>query len=214
MVTVQHFDFSVNLLRAVLWQYEDAAGLQALLRAKDAWYQENQRDFWENWRRDVFDLTTANDFGCAVWGVILGLPLSIGIPGTGDRPVWGFGPENEPFEQAGFGRKSSGAATLTADQKRILLRLRYFQLISDGSVPYANFVMQQVFGFGYVVDNLDMTATYVFPTRFDAQLLTMILQFDLLPRPAGVGINIIYLSDPVWGFGPNLENFNNGPFGA
>lgn len=214
MTTVQQFDFSVDLLRAVLWQYNDATGLQSLLQSKSSWYEENQRDFWENWRRDVFDLTTANDFGCAVWGVILGVPLSIGIPGSGDRDVWGFGPDNLNFENGNFGRSSSGVASLTLEQKRLVLRLRYFQLISDGSVPHTNFVLQQVFGQGYVLDNLDMTITYVFQTELSFAVRQVLDQFDLLPRPAGVGTNIVYLTDEVFGFGPDNQNFENGQFGA
>lgn len=211
---VQQFDFSVDLLRAILWQYEDAAGMQSLLRAKLTWYDENQRDFWENWRRDVFDLTTADDFGCAVWGVILGLPLSIGQPGTGDRPNFGFGANNLNFENGSFGRLSDGVAGLTLEQKRLVLRLRYFQLVSDGSVPFTNYTLQKVFGQGYVIDNNDMTVTYVFQTELSAALRTVLTQFDLLPRPAGVGINTIILTDPVFGFGPDHENYENGPFAA
>lgn len=214
MATVQQFDFSVDLLRAILWQYDSAPGLQSLLAQKSAWYDENQRDFWVNWEHDVFDLTTANDFGCAVWGLILELPLSIGQPGTGSRPNWGFGPNNLNFGNGSFGRLSAGVSSLTLEQKRIVLRLRYFQLISDGSVPYANFVLQQVFGQGYVVDNHDMSATYVFQTELDIVLRTVLEQFDLLPRPAGVGINTVILTDPVFGFGVYNQNFENGQFGA
>lgn len=214
MDTVQRFDFSVDLLRALLWQYDDAEGMQTLLRLKSEWYEVNQRDFWENWHRDVFDLTTANDFGCAVWGVILNIPLSIGQPGTGDRPNWGFGPDNLPFELGTFGRSSDGVAGLTLEQKRLILRLRYFQIVSDGSVPFANFALRAVFGQGYVVDNLDMTATYVFQTALPEIVRTLLEDFDLLPRPAGVAINIIYLTGPVWGFGPENQNFENAPFGG
>lgn len=214
MDTVQRFDFSVDLLRALLWQYDDAEGMQTLLRLKSEWYEVNQRDFWENWHRDVFDLTTANDFGCAVWGVILNIPLSIGQPGTGDRPNWGFGPDNLPFELGTFGRSSDGVAGLTLEQKRLILRLRYFQIVSDGSVPFANFALRAVFGQGYVVDNLDMTATYVFQTALPEIVRTLLEDFDLLPRPAGVAINIVYLTDPVWGFGPENQNFENAPFGG
>lgn len=214
MSRVQQFDFSVDLLRALLWQYEDAAGMQSLLASKSAWYTENQTEFWESWRRDVFDLTTANDFGCAVWGVILGIPLSIGQPGTGDREVWGFGANNLNFENGNFGRSSAGIAGLTLEQKRIVLRLRYFQLVSDGSVPHTNFVLQTVFGQGYVADNGDMTATYVFQTELPAIIRTVLADLDLLPRPAGVDINTVILTDPVFGFGPDNENYENGPFGA
>lgn len=211
---IQDFDFSVDLLRAVLWQYDGATGLQSLLSSKSDWYVVNQTEFWTNWRRDVFDLTTANDFGCAVWGVILGIPLSIGIPGSGSRPVFGFGPDNLNFENGNFGRRSAGVASLTVEQKRLILRLRYYQLVSDGSVPHTNYVLQQVFGQGYVLDNHDMTATFVFESPIPAQIRTVIDQFDLLPRPAGVGINIIVLTDPYFGFGPDNQNYENGQFGA
>lgn len=104
MATVQEFDYSVDLLRALLWQYEDAAGLQALLRQKSEWYDANHAQFWLDWHRDVFNLPTASEFGCAVWGVILGVPLSLSLPGTGDRPAFGFGLNNQNFERGNFGR--------------------------------------------------------------------------------------------------------------
>lgn len=211
---VQEFDFSVDLLRALLWQYEEASGLQSLLSSKSAWYIENETEFWTNWRRDVFDLTTANDFGCAVWGIILGIPLSIGQPGSGPRPVFGFGVHNLNFENGNFGRDSAGVASLTLDQKRLVLRLRYYQLVSDGSVPHTNYVLQQVFGGGYVLDGLNMTATYIFPQALSSQVIAVLEKFDLLPRPAGVGINVLINPDEVFGFAPIYLNFENGQFGA
>lgn len=211
---VQHLDFSVDLLRAILWQYNDAARLQSLLTQKQAWYTETQTEFWTDWVRDVFNLLTANEFGLSVWGVILGIPLSIGLPGTGDRPVWGFGSFNQNFENGNFGRDSAGVAGLTVEQKRLILRLRYYQLVSDGSAPYANYVLQQVFGTGYVLDPEDMTCTYVFPVALPQAILTVIQDLDLLPRPAGVQINILVDPGKVFGFDPFYQNFENGGFGA
>lgn len=211
---IQDFDFSVDLLRAILWQYEDATALQSLLRSKLAWYEENQSAFWSDWVRDVFDLRTANDFGCSVWGVILGIPLSLELPGSGARPVFGFGIHNQNFENGTFGRDSSGVAGLTVEQKRLVLRLRYYQITSDGSVPYSNRMLQDVFGMGYVLDRLDMTAAYIFPTALSSQVLAVLRYFDLLPRPAGVQINILIDPGAVFGFDPFYENFNNGGFGA
>lgn len=211
---IQQFDFSVDLLRAILWQYNDAVKLQSLLTQKSEWYIENQTNFWTQWVTDVFNLKTANEFGCAVWGVILGIQLSISQPGTGNRPVWGFGPNNLNFGNGNFGRSSAGISSLTLEEKRLVLRLRYFQLITDGTVPHINFILRDVFGQGYVVDNHDMTMTYVFQTALPSRLLSVLQQFDLLPRPAGVDTNIVILTDPVWGFGVNNQNFENGPFGA
>lgn len=211
---IQEFDFSVDLLRAILWQYEDAAGLQSILRSKSSWYEENQQEFWTAWTRDVFDLRTANEFGCSVWGVILGVPLSIGEEGTGSRSVFGFGEFNQNFDNGTFGRDSAGVAGLTLDQKRLVLRLRYYQLVSDGSVPFTNKTLQDVFGTGYVLDRLDMTATYVFPTELSSQVRLVLEYYDLLPRPAGVEINILIDPTAVFGFDPYYQNYDNGGFGA
>lgn len=211
---IQQFDFSVDLLRAILWQYNDAAKLQSLLTQKQAWYDETQTTFWTDWVRDVFNLLTANEFGLSVWGVILGIPLSIGLPGTGARPVWGFGVHNQNFENGNFGRDSAGVAGLTVEQKRIILRLRYYQLVSDGSAPWANYVLKRVFGMGYVLDPEDMTCTYVFPVAIPQAVLSVIQTYDLLPRPAGVQINILVDPGQVFGFDPYYLNFGNGGFGA
>lgn len=212
---IQAVDFSVDLLRAILWQYNDAVRMQSLLAQKQAWYEETQTEFWTDWVRDVFNLYTANEFGLSVWGVILGIPLSIGLPGTGARAVWGFGAFNQNFEHGNFGRDSAGVAGLTLEQKRLVLQLRYFQLVSDGSVPHTNFVLKHIFGSGYVLDlSGDMEVTYVFPVALPSAVQTVLQNFDLLPRPAGVKINILIDPGSVFGFDPFYENFENGGFGA
>ncbi len=39
--TIQNFDYSVNLLQALLWQYNEAKNLQGILEAKQTWYDIN-----------------------------------------------------------------------------------------------------------------------------------------------------------------------------
>lgn len=211
---IQRFNYSVDLLRAVLWQFNDASRLQSLLSDKSAWYEEHNAGFWDDWERDVFNMLTANDFGLAVWGIILDTPLSFGLPGSGARPVFGFGNFNRNFFDGTFGRDSSGVAGLTLEQKRLILRLRYFQLISDGSVTHINYVLKEVFGDGRVLDGYDMTASYVFSQALPSSILTLLDKFDLLPRPAGVEIDILIDPADVFGFDPFYQNFNNGGFGA
>ena len=120
-----------------------------------------------------------------------------------------------------------GGAYLTAEEKRFVLRLRYFQLVTRGAIPEINAFLKYVIpalvptGVGYVKDNLDMTITYVFDLQFSQVLLDFIIEFDILPRPAGVKVNIILLQNqPVFGFGPDEgpprrngnQNFENGNF--
>lgn len=218
MATVQQFDYSVDLLQAILWQYNDATRLQSLLAQKSDWYNENQRDFWADWYNDVFNLQTANDFGLAVWARILNVPLVASVPATEDRPVFGFGIYNQNFFDGNFGRDTNGTIDLTTEQKRLVLRLRYFQLISNGTVPEINDFLRLLFGgegVCYVLDSYDMSfAIYVFDFIPASSVLFVLQQFDLLPRPAGVGTAIIVAPGESFGFAPYYLNFENSNFGG
>lgn len=214
MSGIQTFDFSVDLLRALLWQFNDAARLQSLLTQKQAWYDTAQSEFWEDWVRDVFDLRTANDFGLTVWAIILGVPLS--MPGEEDqnKPVWGFGEYRVNFTNGNFAPVYQ--RPLTTEQRRIVLRLRYFQLTTRGTVPEINAFFADLFsdlGPVYVNDALEMNARYVFGFPLSPDLEAVIAGFDLLPRPAGVTVDYVILpSIGGWGFGQYRHNFNNGNF--
>lgn len=218
MATVQEFDYSVDLLQAILWQYNDAARLISLAQQKSEWYEENQRDFWDAWVRDVFDLQTANDFGLAVWARILNVPLVASVPATEDRPVFGFGAFNLNFHSGNFGRDTSGTVNLSTEQKRLVLRLRYFQLISNATVPEINAFLRLLFGDSgsvHVLDSLDMSfAVYVFDFIPSSAVLFVLQEFDLLPRPAGVGTSILVAPGDSFGFAPYYLNFENSNFGA
>lgn len=214
MSQIQAFDFSVDLLRALLWQYNDAARLEGLLQQKQTWYNANQKAFWEDWTRDVFDLRTANDFGLSVWAIILNIPLFVTTQDDADKPIWGFGQYRENFANGNFASTSS--AGLTVEQKRLVLRLRYFQLVTTGAVPEINAFFAYLFeplGPAYVVDGYDMRARYVFGFPLSSALEMVLTEYDLLPRPAGVKIDYVIIGDADgWGFGRYHENFTNGNF--
>lgn len=213
MATVQEFDFSIDLLQVLLWQYNEAARLEKVVRSEQEWYAENQSKFWEDWVRDVFDLSTANDFGLAIWGRILAVPLVAQAPASGNRPVFGFGPHNRNFNHGTLGRDTSGVAGLTTEQKRLVLFLRYARLTSRGTVPEINAILKRVFGeYGpaHVLDGRDMTLTYVFGFVPPSSVRFVLENFDLLPRPAGVASEILVQPAEVFGFAPYYLNFNNG----
>jgi hypothetical protein len=112
---VQEFDFSVNLLRALLWRHDDAEHLQSILTDKSEWYLENHTEFWNNWITDVFDLRTANDFGCSVWALILGVPLNIITP-VNQGPQFGFGAQayTTPYNVAAVADQPATGATVSS----------------------------------------------------------------------------------------------------
>lgn len=215
MSQIQALDFSVDLMRALLWQYNDAARLEALVRQKQTWYDANQSAFWSDWVADVFDLRTANDFGLSVWAIILDIPLVVASAvDPVDKPIWGFGQYRENFTNGNFAAISSSA--LSTEQKRLVLRLRYFQLVNDGAVTEINAFFAYLFaplGPAYVKDGYDMRARYVFEFPMPSALEVVLTEFDLLPRPAGVKVDYVIIGDADgWGFGRYHENFTNGNF--
>lgn len=216
MATIQPFDPTADLQAALLWQYEAATGLRAVVAGEQAWFDANQSAFWTDWYRDVFDLRTANDFGLSVWAFILDLPLLAYAPASGDREVFGFDPFGLNFYgDSNFGRDNDAALELSTAQRRLALRLRYFQLTTRGAVPEINAFLAYLFGDEgdvYVLDGGNMTATYVFTFSPSAALLYVLENFDLLPRPAGVAINILINPADRFGFAPYYLNFDNSNF--
>lgn len=211
-MNIQEFDFSVNLLRVILWQYNDAEKLQALLEQKQDWYNTNQTAFWQNWYKDVFDLRTANDFGLSVWAIILEVPIVVqSDTSDDDAPAFGFEEYYQNFENGNFFATTSISITLTREQKRLLLQLRYFELVSNGTIPEINQFLKAIFGNAYVLDSYDMSyVVYVINTEVSSSYQFILENYDLLPRPAAVGTKIIYRRDDLFGFEEYYQNFENG----
>lgn len=216
MSGTQQFDFAVDLMRSILWQYEGAPRALALARNDQAWIDTHQAEFWRDWHRDVFDLDTANEFGLAVWARILGVSLEIGKPRRVEG-VFGFGVNNQNFENGNFGRASDSQVSLDIESARKLLKLRWFQLTMRPTAPNINQALASVFGSGvaYVADSYDMTTvTFFFLQTPDYRLRRLLERTDILPRPSTVGVRWQVQVKPSWGFGENHLNFERGNFGA
>jgi len=227
---IQEFDYKVDILQTLLWQYDQALKLQSLLFSKQIFYDFQYSAFWEDWFNDVFNLITADEFGLHVWAIILNLPLSIGVdPDKIGKPIWGTNVFNAPdpsaiqggrnFENGSF-TTSGSQSQLTIDEQRLVLRLRYYQLVSAGSLTQTNTFLAYLFkdlGEVYALDGLDMSITYVFNFNVSQQLLYILSTYDILPRPAGVKIKYYIKSDSIFGFNevPMINdnmNFQNGNF--
>lgn len=144
MSTVQEFDASVNLLAAILWQYEDAEKLKALAYAKQAWTTKFQTEFWNNWYRDVFNIDTANEFGLSIWARILNVKLGVAVAPQ-NKVAFGFGAKHRNFTRpSNFGVDFDRTQSLSLEQQRLVIRLRYFQLTSRGTVPEINRFMAEL----------------------------------------------------------------------
>ena len=218
MVT-QEIDYNVNILRAILWQYESAEKIVGLAQAKQAFVSQAQSQFWSDWERDVFNVNTANDFGLSVWARILNISLGFESEPDLTKVAFGFGTDRSNFASpSNFGNRAGGFVGLTLEQKRIVIKLRYIQLTHRPSVPIINESIANVFGEGlsvFVYDNYEMEyAAYVFNQEPASQIRVILEKFDLLPRPSAVGVRWLVERKQSWGFGRERLNFGNGNFGA
>lgn len=209
---IQEFDFFVSLLASILWQYQDASSLVAIIAGKQDWYDDNQKSFWTDFITNIFNLRTANEFGLSVWSIILDFPLFVNQPFDPDKPTFGFDLDiYGNFDNSNFTDNNGTTFNLPLETKRIILKLRYFQLVSSGTVPETNRMLKYVFedfGKAYLLDfgNMEQEYVFIFPVTWD--LAYVFNNLDLLPRPAGVGSSWIDATLTYFGFGPDGGQFD------
>jgi hypothetical protein len=225
MNSIQEFTYDIDVTQTLLWQYNEATNLTTLINDKQYWLVSNYTFFWMHFYNTIFylwnplpsgDPTAFNDFGCAVWAIILGIPLAIVQEDDDTEPYFMF--DNYPnFDNAPF-TSSDSEYIIPLELRIVILKLRYFQLITRGAVPEINAFLKDVLvGFQgytgqiYVIDNHDMTITYVFTDAISTDLYYILETYDILPRPAAVGVKIIIEPDLIFGFDSPI-NFDNGPF--
>lgn len=193
---IQELDYNVDLLQYIAWQY-DQSNLAELIQNRQAAINDLHRDFWDNWYRDVFDLRTANNFGCNVWALIHGVDFSNRIPIAG-RIGFGYGEHRLNYTvppRTGGNyvlRDGSNTSDLPVELKRIILRFRAFVYFNDISVPNINAFLADIFsndGPAYVVDNLDMSMVYRLNFPVTDILRFALDNYDILPQPAGVSVS-------------------------
>lgn len=192
MSNIFEYDPSVDFTKHIFWQYNNAPNLNSLVNSKQTWYQTNQTQYWQDWVNNVLNITTANDYGLSIWGILLGIPRTYLVDG-----------EN---------------MALSTEQYRTVILARLKMLKMRGTIPEINSLLQFIFGkYGkaYVVDNFDMTMTYHFNFNLTPLQIAVLQNVTLLPRPAGVEINIVALGDDVFGFnGSNALPFDQARFAS
>ena len=191
MKTLQ-IDPEINLKQCLLWQYNNAPSLRALILQKQDWYKTHQSEFWQYWYNSVFNLDTADDLGLEVWGEILDFPRQV-------KSVDG------------------SLHVLTNEQYRTVLKGQMLKFNMGVTAPEVNKWLSVVFGAqgkAYCLDNLDMTAIpFVFEQSPSDEILWLLANVDFLPRPAGVGYEVRLIGQDILGFnGSGLQTFDNGVF--
>lgn len=212
----EQFDLTVNPDKALLWEYDQAENLIALINAKKAWYGVNHELFWSEWASHIFNLTSLDEFGCTVWAIILGVTFQVQQESRLTSKAIGLDYTDAPnFDRSNFGSFDSYYVGLTLAQKQLVLKMRYRQLTSRGTLPEINSMLAYIFGTGnaYAVDNLNMTISVGFKAP-DPDLYFVVTNYNLLPIPAGVGVTYSIFQRPSLGFDyTDALNFDRGTFG-
>ena len=155
----EEFNAQVYPEKAILWQYEQADKIISLINAKKAWYKTNHEGFFQDWFYNAFDLNTLNDFGCSVWAIILGVTFQVKQASRRTSVAIGLDYTNAlNFDRANFGSSETYFVGMTLEQKRLVLKMRYRQLTSRGTIPEINSMISDIFGpgNGYAIDNLSL----------------------------------------------------------
>ncbi|MBQ0205424.1 DUF2612 domain-containing protein [Citrobacter portucalensis] len=217
-MNIQRFDFSLDLMKVLKWEYDQAPNLSTLFNLKQKWYDDNHQAFWTSWEKDVFNLFTAKDFGLNVWAIILNLPLYTESKASPKNyPAFGFADFGLNFGRSNFAVDVDSVNKLTVEQKRQLLRMRWWQITSDGSMPSINHALYDVFGKDvYALDGQDMTITVVYQIILPDIMMRLLQDFDLIPRSSGVKFNHLVKPRDAFGFADYNLNFDqtNSQFGS
>ena len=151
---------SEELDRVILWQY-DNSNLVGFVQLLADFLGQSTKQFWEDWQSDVVNVDTANDFGLAVWGKVLGI----------ERPVISTG-------------------TISTELFRKIVKARFELMNSSAAISdYIKYV-DAIFGEGMVTvtDGNDMSISFGKYTGEDEELAELSVE-NLIPYPAGVRDN-------------------------
>lgn len=182
--------FKIDLKKCIIWQYDKASKLNSLITQKQSWYTKYVTNFIRDFFWNIFNIDTANEFGLTIWGKMLGL----------DRNVVFIGGESH---------------YLTTEQYRFLLKGQILKFnMRNVSVSEINKYLRVIFNLednsqAFVRDNFDMSITYVITKDMgllQEEITQLLNYYDFLPRPAGVGVNVVLSYDGYFGFEGAGEN--------
>lgn len=173
----------------VLSQYANSPIILALVDDFAQWLDPASR--FNAFYSLLWDIDTAVGYGLDVWGRILGVNRVLQVATSeylgfeGDSAAQNFG---HGIFYAG-GRATTNVA-LTDAAYRTLLLAKAALNITNASIPAINQILLNLFGQGYVQDNLDMTMTYVFSVDLTPLQTAIVFQSGVLPKPCGVSFTV------------------------
>ncbi len=129
--------------------------------------------------------------------------------------TFGFDSNGTGFDQQPFTDETDDTGVPVADSfYRQLIIARGGQLITDGSVPSMDAILQAAFGDGHYIDNMDMTMAVRIDGDRRQDQIDLIIDTRLITKPSGVRLSILYNvhTGGSFGFDNNGTGFDQQPF--
>ncbi|EKY2101489.1 DUF2612 domain-containing protein [Cronobacter sakazakii] len=179
-------------------------------------------DFTDEFITKVWDLTTNETFGLDIWGKIVGIGRYITAPI--DSGSFGFSEADNgasdyplPFNDSPFysGVQETTYVRLADDAYRTLILCKAFSNISIATIPDINKFLKMLFsgrGRAYCVNYRDMTIGITFEFALAPYEESILTNYDVVPVPSGVQLNISQVVPPYFGFADDAYPFNDGTF--
>lgn len=179
-------------------------------------------DFTDEFIKKVWDLTTCESFGLDMWGKIVGISRYIVAPIDNDS--FGFSEADDgstdypsPFNNSPFygGVQETTNVRLGDDSYRTLIFCKAFANISIATIPDINKFLKILFyqrGRAYCVNYRDMTIGITFEFELAPYEESILTNYEVMPVPSGVLVNIRKIIAPYFGFSSDAYPFNDGTF--
>ncbi|ELY2767208.1 DUF2612 domain-containing protein [Cronobacter malonaticus] len=179
-------------------------------------------DFTDEFITKVWDLTTNETFGLDMWGKIVGIGRYVTAPIDSDS--FGFYEADSgesdyplPFNDSPFyaGIQETTSVRLEDDAYRTLIMCKAFSNISIATIPEINKFLKMLFsgrGKAYCVNYRNMTIGITFEFALAPYEESILSQYDVIPVPSGVQLNINQIVPPYFGFADDAYPFNDGTF--
>lgn len=168
--------------------------------------------------KDIINIDTAIDYGLDLWGKLLGFPRYVPVPAnSGEVKSLYFNFIKKDFYKLQFFKENDNFTYMRLDDSnyRIILKCLLLKLSQDCTYPKINEYINYLFGFfggtSFVQDSQNMRfTTYVFRFEIPEWLKFVIDKYDILPRPAGVGMNYIESTAYYIGFQGQSNYYKTG----
>lgn len=193
-----------NLEQTIMSQFANSPTLMQLIKNLNECIDPSANI--DKFYSDIWNIETATTYGLNVWGRIVNISRQLYIPDN--TPYFGFKDginDYAPFGQGVFytGKQEYDVYTLSDSQYRTLILTKALSNISNCTAQSINKVLQFLFaarGRAYVIDLGGMKMRLVFEFGLEPFELSIVQNSGAIPRPAGVGVEILQIPPGTFGF--------------